>query len=145
MEVYGTKIDRMDKAALQLVEIANSVRITEYRANAIDVAKSAGDIHAAFESMPNLWDKRLRYQVDFLQDIVLDGGKLRVTPISRVRLEEIKTINEQMEEAARRYSQASRKLKDTFSALKGKSKMKEYPAEQDLAERRQNKAEEQEK
>ncbi len=130
MERWGTDIDKVDESVLRLVETANSIHSAEYRADAVEVAKAARVVHSALESLHDLWQKRLGIQVAVLQDIVLDGGHMRATPLLLSRGEEVKTINADIEAAARRSSEAARKLKDAFSALKGKSGMKEYPTKE---------------
>lgn len=137
LESYGTSLDKMDKAVLQLVEIANSMHSTDFRTDASGVAKAAREIHSAFSTLYGLWEKRLQLQADVLKDITLDGGQIRVTSLFRKRGDEANAVTAEIEAAAKQTTEASRELRDTFSALKGKASLKEYPLKEDTDQKAQ--------
>lgn len=139
VDQWETDIDKVDESVLHLVETANAIHTAEYRADAVEVAKAARVIHSAFESAHNLWKKRLGIQIDILRTVLLDGGHIQATPLFTSRAEQVKAISADIEAAAQRSSEAAQKLRDAFSALKGKSGVKEYstggvltPAQQKL-------------
>jgi len=131
LEVCGVSLDNMDKAVLQLVETANGIRSTEFRTDASGVAKAAREIHSAFGTLHDLLEKRLQLQADVLTDITLDGGQFRATPLFRRRGDDANRITAEIEAISQRSTEASQRLKDAFSALKGKAKLKDYPFKED--------------
>lgn len=137
LEVCGVSLDKMDRGVLQLVETANSIPSTEFRVDASVIAKAAREIHSAFGALHNLWAKRLRLQADVLTDITLDSGQMRATFLFRKRGDEATAITAEIETAARHSIGASQRLKDAFSAMKGKAKLKEYPFKEDADQKTQ--------
>ena len=131
MEAYRISLDEMDKAVQRLVEIANSIQKPEYRADAVEIAKTARETHSAMWDVELQLAKNFQLQTNLLRDIAEGGGGLPSALVLRRVIEDDKTINLDLQTAGDRSRIAVGKLKDAFSALKGKSSMKEYPVQDD--------------
>jgi hypothetical protein len=131
LQTEAQQVDVLDRAVQELFERANAIHNTEFRADAAQIAKHAREVQSAFAQGHELADRRSRLQRRMLDDIVNAGGSLGrafKAQSLRVELNETIKITDQIQTAANRSTTAMQNLKDTFSALKGKTNLKDYPA-----------------
>jgi predicted nuclease with TOPRIM domain len=131
-DAFNSALESLDRAVMQLVEIANSVRDREYREGAIGVSQRAREVHSAFESLRRLYTEAFSRRRKILEGIVADGGDL-VPGIRRVKAdaERITEIANEQEAVEQQLSSATDRLKDAFSALTGRAALKTYPSKWD--------------
>lgn len=127
METYLTDLDEVDKRVLRLVELANTIQNAEYRSDAVEIARSAREIHSDLSRWHDLWEQKLRLGETVLEDVVSKGGRMHGTPFNMHALQEGARVGTEADDIARRSSDAASRMKDSFAALKGKAKIKEYP------------------
>jgi hypothetical protein len=129
LEAEAGQVDKLDKTVQRLFEAANAIHNTEYRADAVQVAKYAREAEASFALGHDLTDRRTRLQRRMLDDIVNAGGSLARAfgnQSLKVELDETIKISDQLQTAANRSTTAMRNVKDTLSALKGRTNLKTY-------------------
>jgi hypothetical protein len=129
LEGEADEVEKLDNAVQRLFETANAIHNREYREDAVQVAKYAREAEASFASGNDLTDRRTRLQRRMLDDIVRAGGSLGMALRNqslRVELGETTKISKEIENVARKSTTAMQNLKDTFSALKGKTNLKAY-------------------
>lgn len=135
LEKFSDQVGKLDKAVGQLFETANAIHNRKYREDAVQIAKYAREAQASVALVQTLEDQRLRYQRQALSDVVnADGSLARAFRASAMEMElnEINKISEEIQDAAKRSTAAMQNLKDTFSALKGKTNLKAYPTKDEL-------------
>jgi hypothetical protein len=138
LDAAADEVEKLDKEVQRLFETANAIHNQDYRDTAVQVAKYAREAQTSVASMQALVDRRTRLQRQTLSDVVsVNGSLVRVlnTPTMRARADETIKINRELQDPART-SPALQNLKDTFSALKGKTNLKVYPTEDELAEQK---------
>lgn len=124
------QVDNLDKTVQRLFEAANAIHNTEYRAEAVQVAKYAREAQASFALGHDLTDRRTRLQRRMLDEIVNAGGSLGLAftrQALKVELNETIKISDELQPVANKSTTAMQNLKDGFSALKGKTNLKAYP------------------
>jgi hypothetical protein len=137
IERLGENLHEMDKAVLRMVEVANSVQTLDYRKDAVEAAKAAREVHTAFLSVQEYSEKRLRMTVGVLRAMVSNGGRIPQRGFV-FDASEAKTVEDQLQQAGAQALHALQRLKDSLSALKGKSGMKAYPLREDKYDKHEN-------
>lgn len=132
LEVFDSTLDSLDRAVTQLIEIANSLGDREYREGAIGVSQRAREVYSAFESLRRLYAEAFGHRNKILEGIVADGGNL-APAIMRYKVDaaRIAAIAREQEAVGQHLSSATDQLKDAFSALAGRSRLKTYPSKWD--------------
>jgi hypothetical protein len=131
-DLFNSNLHNVDRAVAQLVEIANSVRDSEYRKDAIEVSQRARELHSGYQSLGGLLNEGFVHRRKILDGIVAEGGAL--APVFRRFPQEgdkITVVTAQQEDARKQLSAAESRLKDAFSALAGAAKLKKYPSKSD--------------
>jgi hypothetical protein len=131
LQTEAKQVDVLDGAVQKLFERANAIHSTEFRADAAQIAKHAREAQSSFAQGHELIDRRSRLQRRMLDDIVNAGGSLGrafKAQSLKVELDETIKISDELQPVANRSTTAMHNLKDTFSALKGKTNLKDYPA-----------------
>jgi hypothetical protein len=135
------QINQLDHVVGQLFETANAIKDQPYREDAVQIAKYAREAEAAVALGENLVEQRLRLQRQALSDIVnADGSFARALQESALVKEgdEVVKITEEINAAAEKSTAAMQNLKDTFSALKGKTNLRAYPTKDELRDEKTN-------
>jgi len=135
MDGYGDEIEELDGAVLKLVKTANAIHNAEYRASAVATAKYAREVQYAFVVMHALSEKRLDLQRKVMNDILNDGGALKVTATFRECGTEAKKIFDELESTGKKQNESFQKMKDTFSALEGRANLVSYPTKEEIKEK----------
>jgi hypothetical protein len=131
-DAFNSALNNLDRAVAQLVEIANSVRDREYREDAIGVSQRAREVSSAFESLRRLYSEAFSHRSKILEGIIADGGEL-VPAILRFKedAKRITAIAKEQDAVEQQFSSATDGLKDAFSALTGRARLKTYPLKWD--------------
>ncbi len=128
LEACAEGIEKLDNTVQRLFETANGIYNKEYRADAVQVAKYAREVHSAVALGQSLKERRWRLQRLQLDQIVQADGNLAVAfPSLKSGMDETLKVVSEIQAASTRSNKAMQELKDTFSSLRGKTNLTVYP------------------
>jgi hypothetical protein len=126
------KVGDLNQRVLELIEVGNAVHDREYRADALEVAKSARDIQSHLASISQLLSARFDAQRKVMERVVANHGDvLQAVMADPQGAQGVQRISKELDEQRASFKTAEQKYRDTFSALKGKAGLTHYPNKYD--------------
>lgn len=128
--------DKLDKAVSELIESANAIHDQEWRAEALAIAKSAREAQVSFTSVHQLAGKRFGLQITLMKGLVANGGDMVALFRSSGKREsdEVVQISKDIDDRRAALATAKQSVRDEFSALKGKTGLREYQTKEAIEE-----------
>lgn len=128
IDIFSERIGKLDSAASQLVEAANTIDKHEHRATAVEVAKQARQIQQNYRDLLLKYVERFNLQTKLLGELVNNGGDIfALGNTLKDGGTKIPKIGEDIESLMEETEKVSQKMDDLYSSLKGRTGIKDYP------------------
>lgn len=128
MDTFSNYISKLDDYASELVVTSNQIKTSEYRDDAVKVAKLAREIEQNYSKQRLKYIERFRLQRDLLEGLVNNGGNMLAL---RTTLEKggtkIPLINEDISVITKEIESKSQEMNDLYLSIKGRSNLADYP------------------
>jgi hypothetical protein len=139
MDQFSEATGKLDAAVLELIESANSIHDQEWRTASLVIAKSAREAQINFAAIHELASKRFELQMKIMHGLIDNGGDIMMLFQSDARgseenSREIARISKDIDARRAGLATAKQSARDAFSALKGKTGLREHPTKEAIEE-----------